>query len=403
VSIVFLSPTGQTGGAEAVLRELIAGLRESHPSWALRLIVASDGPLVARVRALGVPVDVVPFPSSLARLGDWGVGGGRLARLRFLTSGAAAALPTLAYLHRLRAALRAGDPQVVHTNGLKMHVLGAWARPRGSAVLWHLHDFVRRRPFAARLLQRYAHRCSSVVANSRSVAEDARHVCGSDVSIHPVWNAVDLERFSPVGPALDLDALAQLPPAAGVIRVGLVATYARWKGHHTFLKAVAMARPSLPIRAYVIGGPVYATAGSQTSLTELRDLAAALGIGSRVGFTGFVDDTSAAMRSLDVVVHASTDPEPFGLVIVEAMACGRAVIASMAGGVVELTQPGVNVMGHQPGDARSLAQAIEALVGDAALRARLGQAGRDTAERFFNRRRLTAEFARIYESLASAS
>ena len=56
VSIVFLSPTGQTGGAEAALHELLAGLRESHPSWSLRLIVASDGPLVARVEALGVPV-----------------------------------------------------------------------------------------------------------------------------------------------------------------------------------------------------------------------------------------------------------------------------------------------------------------------------------------------------------
>jgi hypothetical protein len=49
VSIVFLSPTGQTGGAEAALHELLAGLRESHPSWSLRLIVASHGPLVARV------------------------------------------------------------------------------------------------------------------------------------------------------------------------------------------------------------------------------------------------------------------------------------------------------------------------------------------------------------------
>ena len=85
VSIVFLSPTGQTGGAEAALHELLAGLRESHPSWSLRLIVASDGPLVARVEALGVPVQILPFPASLARLGDWGVGRGWWPRVRFLT------------------------------------------------------------------------------------------------------------------------------------------------------------------------------------------------------------------------------------------------------------------------------------------------------------------------------
>ena len=180
MSIVFLSPTGQTGGAEAALHELLAGLRESHPSWSLRLIVASDGPLVARVEALGVPVQIVPFPSSLARLGEWGLGRGWWRRLMFLSRCAGTAVPALGYL---RAASRCScvrqGPDVIHTNGLKMHVLGAWARPHGTAVLWHLHDYAGRRQVSARLLRRYAHRCSAVIANSRSVAEDARQVCGA--------------------------------------------------------------------------------------------------------------------------------------------------------------------------------------------------------------------------------
>ena len=85
VSIVFLSPTGQTGGAEAALHELLAGLRESHPSWSLRLIVASDGPLVARVEALGVPVRSAAVPGSRwpgSAIGD--VGRGWWQRLVFV-------------------------------------------------------------------------------------------------------------------------------------------------------------------------------------------------------------------------------------------------------------------------------------------------------------------------------
>jgi glycosyltransferase involved in cell wall biosynthesis len=401
VSIVFLSPTAQTGGAEAALLELLAGLRESHPSWSLDLVVAADGPLVGGVKALGVPVHVVPFPHSLARLGDWSLGEGIGARLGFIIRCAGLVWPVVRYLRRLRAVLRDRRPHVIHTNGFKMHVLGALARPRGSAVLWHLHDYTARRVMMARLLRLIAHRCSAAVANSRSVADDMRTVCGSQFDVHTVWNAVDLTRFRPRGPQVDLDALARLERADAVIRVGLVATFARWKGHRTFLEALALLPPSLQIRGYVIGGPVYETAGSQVTLEELRSVAASLGLGDRIGFTGVVADSSAAMRALDIVVHASTDPEPFGLVIAEAMACAKPVISSAAGGARELNEPGVNALVHTPGDPRSLATAIETLAADADLRARLGAAARTSAEQRFTRRRLINEFTPIYERLAA--
>jgi glycosyltransferase involved in cell wall biosynthesis len=399
VSIVFLSPTGQTGGAEAALHDLLAGLRESHPSWSLRLIVASDGPLVERVEALGVPVQVLPFPASVARLGEWGLGSGFWPRLVFAARCAGIVLPAFGYLRRLRRLLQSDAPAVIHTNGLKMHVLGAWARPRGAAVLWHLHDYASRRPFTAGLLRRYAHRCSAVVANSRSVADDLRTVCGEGLAIHPVWNAIDLDRFSPRGPRIDLDAVSGLNAAGNVLRIGLVATFARWKGHETFLRALASLPASLPVRGYIVGGPLYETSGSQTSVAELRELVRSLGLEDRIGFTGFVQDSSAAMRALDIVVHASTEPEPFGLVIAEAMACERPVVVSRAGGASELIEPGVNALGFAPGDAAALARCIEDLARDADLRQRLGRAGRSTAERCFHRRRMARELTPIYESL----
>jgi glycosyltransferase involved in cell wall biosynthesis len=403
VNIVFLSPAGQLGGAEAALCEMLAGLRETQPAWSLRLIVASEGPLASRISSLGIAVDVLPFPPALARLGDWSLGEGIRPKAVLLARCAAAALPTLAYLRRLRRALRAHAPAIVHTNGLKMHLLGAWARPRGAVVVWHFHDYAGRRVLMARLLRRSQHRCAAIVANSRSVADDARSVCAA-VKVHPVWNAVDLVRFSPSGPSLDLDALAGLPPAGeGVVRVGLVATFARWKGHDTFLKALALLPRSLHVRGYVIGGPIYETAGSQVTMDDLRRQAAALGIADRVGFTGFVEDSSAAIRALDLVVHASTDPEPFGLVIAEAMACGKAVVVSQAGGAIELTEPGTNALTHLPGDVPALAARVEELARDCRLRQRLGAAGRATAERCFTRTRMALELTPIYETLAAAN
>jgi glycosyltransferase involved in cell wall biosynthesis len=213
-----------------------------------------------------------------------------------------------------------------------------------------------------------------------------------------VWNAVDLDRFSPSGPRIDLDALSGLP-TADVMRVGLVATFARWKGHETFLRALAMLSASLPVRGYIVGGPVYETSGSQVSMAELHQLVKSLGLEGRVGFTGFVQDSSTAMRSLDVVVHASSEPEPFGLVIAEAMACGKPVVVSRAGGALELTEPGVNSVGFTPGDTAGLARCIESLARDGVLRQRLGDEGRSTAVRSFHRRRMAGELVPIYQSL----
>jgi glycosyltransferase involved in cell wall biosynthesis len=104
------------------------------------------------------------------------------------------------------------------------------------------------------------------------------------------------------------------------------------------------------------------------------------------------------MRALDIVVHASTQPEPFGLVIAEGMATGRAVIASEAGGALELIETEINALGHPPGDAAQLAERITRLAADQNMRARLGAAGRATAVERFNRARLATELIPLYRA-----
>lgn len=404
MNIVYLNPSAQLGGAEQCLLDLMASLQAAEPGWSLRLIASGEGPLVSRAAALGVPTRVVPFPPELARLGDAGAGGpagrqlSRLALLgRLFRAGAAIAT----YNRRLRRAVAEFAPDVVHTNGLKMHLLGMWSRPDHIPVIWHIHDYLRPRPVAARLLRRYAPQCAAVVANSRSVAEDVHALCGNQVKVHAVHNGIDLRRFSPVGPTLDMDRLAGLPPAQpGALRVGILGTLARWKGHTVFLKALSLLPSSLSIRGYVVGDALYQTEGSQHTVDELRGLAAQLGISHKVGFTGFVEEPAAAMRALDIVVHASTQPEPFGLVIVEAMACGRAVIASQGGGAAEIIADGINALCHPPGDATGLADRITQLATNAKLRAELGKAGRATAERHFDRARMATDLIPIYRDVA---
>ncbi len=379
-----------------MLLQILAALGRSRPAWPLHVVLPGTGPLADRAVALGAQVVAVPMPLSLSRLGDWGMTGrGSALALRLLR--AAADLP--AYERRLREVLSVIGPDVLHTNGFKAHIVGARARRTCRGLVWHVHEYAGDRPMTRRLLRRYARRAGAIVANSESVAADVRGITGPAADVRVIYNAVDLVRFSAAGPVIDLDARCGLVRApAGTVRVGLVATFSRWKGHETFLRAMAALRPRLPVRGYVVGGALYDTDGSQHSAEEVRALATSLGLDGRVGFTGFVDSVDGVMRALDVVVHASTRPEPFGLVIAEAMACGRAVITSGTGGAAELVRDGIDAVTHRPGDPADLASRIERLVDDAPLRARLGRAARDTAVRRFDAARLGDEFAGTYEA-----
>lgn len=384
------------------LLDILATLQAvARPAWRPSVLLGDDGPLRTEVEALGIPCAVLPLPKSVARLGDAGLGNqgrGAGGGLRLAARGPRAAMTTAAYLKRLRQDLRAAAPDTIQTDSMKAHVLAAWGAPRGVPVVWHLHDYIGSRPVMARLLRWSARRSVAAVAVSQSVAADAVRVLGPRTPVRTITNAIDLERFAPgPGDGAALDAAAGLPEAPPeTVRVGLVATFALWKGHDVFLKAAARVPRDQPCRFYIVGGPIYRSLGSQCTLEDLRSRAEALGLGGRLGFTGHQADPAAALRALDIVVHASTRPEPFGRVIVEGMACGRAVIAAPTGGAAELFENGHSALGCPPGDPEALATAIARLAADPDLRHRLGAAGREAAVSGFDRRRKVDEWLAVY-------
>jgi glycosyltransferase involved in cell wall biosynthesis len=402
MKIVYLNPSGQLGGAETSLLDILASMRAARPDWSLHLVANDEGPLVGRANALGVETRVIPFPKSISTLGDAGAGGpaGHQQSILALIAKCFAAGPALVqYIRALRLYLQELSPDLIHSNGLKMHLLGIRSAPKGVPVIWHIHDYIGARPLMGQLLRLHSRRPAMAIANSASVARDVRATCGTRLRVEIIYNGIDLESFSPTGPISDLDALAGLSPAApGTVRVGMLSTMARWKGHAIFLRALSLLPQGLQVRGYVMGGALYQTNGSQASLSDLKQLVQKLDLSHRVGFTGYLERPAEAMRALDIVVHASTEPEPFGLVIAEGMACGRAVIASHAGGAAEMITAERDALGHPPGDACVLASSIERLTTDADLRARLGRAARETALHRFDRSRLAGELVPLYQA-----
>jgi glycosyltransferase involved in cell wall biosynthesis len=400
--ITCLSVSDQLGGSEVALVGMVTALERLRPDWQFQVVLPGDGPLRDRLNETRATCSVVPMPAALSRLGEWGAvqDGWRASSqvaLGIKLCGTAAALP--AYEFRLARAISDFHPDVIHTNGLKAHVLGARLRRPDASLVWHLHEYISPRKLTRWLLRRYASRCSVIVANSESVARDIAASVGPIPEVHVVPNSVDLDVFSPTGARLDLDRLAGLPPAAAhETRVGLVATYGRWKGHDVFLDALRLVASRRPIRGYIIGGPIYDTTNSQFTRPDLQAMIDSRGLGGCVGLTGRVE-SAPAMRALDIVVHASTAAEPFGLVIAEAMACGKAVITTGFGGAAELISNEHDALVAAAGDAVALAAAIERLANDPALGAAIGERARETACVRFAPETMASQLTQVFETI----
>jgi glycosyltransferase involved in cell wall biosynthesis len=355
LSVVYVDHCAQLSGAELALLRLLGAL----PDVDAHVVLGEDGPLVDRMRAAGVSVEVLPMAARARLL--------RRDAVRVSAAAVPAALASTAYLARLTRRLRELRPDLVHTNSLKAALYGGLAgRAARVPVVWHVHDRISEDylPRTAVRLVRGAARWlpDAVVANSAAT----RATLGpAAASAHVVWSPVDLTPATRVH--------------SGQFTVGVVGRLAPWKGQDVFLRAFAEAFPAGPARAVLVGAALF---GEEDYAKDLRRMAERLGIADRVEFRCFREDVAAELARLDVLVHSSVVPEPFGQVVVEGMAAGLPVVAAAGGGPAEVVRDEVDGLLYRPGDAGALAAALRRLAADDALRARLAAAGLAGADRF---------------------
>ncbi len=357
--VVYLGHCAQLSGAELALLRLLPALRGVNP----HVILAEEGPLVAKLRAAGISTAVLPMAAAARNLSRHRV---RLARLPV-----ASVLGSALHVVRLTYELRRLRPDLVHTNTLKAALYGGLAaRAARVPVIWHVRDRMADdylpRP-TARLVRALARRLpDGVIANSKATLDSLQlanvptAVIPSVVHPHP-------------------STTAGRKPGGG-LRFGMIGRLAPWKGQDVFLTAFAQSfAPDGPERAVLVGAPLF---GEGDYEAELRRHAAALGISDRLEMKGFREDVATELSHLDVLVHASVIPEPFGQAVVEGMAAGLPVIATDAGGPAEIITNGVDGMLVPPGDSAALAAALRRLSVDPDLRARLGSAARERARAY---------------------
>ena len=350
-AVIVMPLATQRGGVELQLQQLV----EQRAAAALELTVVflRDGPMVEWCRARGVAAVVIDA--------------GRFRQVRRV----AASVRGIARLvRRVRA-----DVVIGWMAKGQLYAGMAAAVARVPSV-WLQAAF----PVGAVPIDRVATLlpAQSIITVSRTV-DAAQRALWPKRHTTVVYPAVDMGRFDAarVGDKIAVRRRLGLPEDGLIF--GSVGRLDRWKGFHVLLNAVPTVVERHPDASMVLVGGTHELSAAYAD--ELRAQALGLGLNGRVRLVGQQPNPEEWMQAMDVFVHASEN-EPFGMVVIEAMALGKAVVASAQGGPAEVITPGLDGLLAPFGDHRALGAAILRLFDDAALRERLGHAARLRAREF---------------------
>lgn len=351
------------GGIKEHILALAGGL--DRRLFQVLLAGPMEGDWPERARALGLECFPVPIPASVSPYED-AAGSRVLARLLGEIA------PDIVHFHGAKAAL-IGRPAayLARIPGAVYTVHGFWSRPVLSFLIERL---------LSPITTRY-------VAVSRALAAATSGMTGVPAArIRVIHNGVDLNRFTPGGSGYAIRSELGIAPEARV--VGAVARLTREKGIDLLLEAAGQLANAIPeLHLLIIGdGP---------DGHSLKNLAARLGLGGRVTFTGYRADVERLLKAMDLYAQPSRS-EGLGISALEAAASGLAVVASRIGGLPEAVLDGQTGLLVDPGNAGALAMAILTLMKDGELRARMGARGRQMVETRFSLEGMIARTASLY-------
>ncbi|MBY0360166.1 MAG: glycosyltransferase [Candidatus Obscuribacterales bacterium] len=315
--ILFLGHSAQFGGAELSLVDLVRPYAASAA-----VLLFEDGPLKDALEAEHILVRTehlslghIRRKSGLLPLFVAACG---LIKLIVKTSKIAADFDLL-YANTLKSALVAMFAGVLARRPVIIHLRDILSLEHFSR--FNIVSFV----FLSNWLSRY------VIANSNATAQAYIDHGGRANKVVTVYNGFDFS-VDPMAKSERLSILREQMELSSTGKViGCFSRISSWKGQDILLRSVEQLK--IPVTVLFVGGPLF---GESEFFERLKNLACELGIEERIKFLGFRRDVADLMLICDVVVHPSVLPEPFGRAVVEAMLLGRPVVASAAGGVLEI-------------------------------------------------------------------
>jgi Glycosyltransferase len=365
--VLFVNQASVLGGGELSLLDIVKQLPFQN-----RVALFRDGVLCERLRRANVEVDVLDHSSD------------GLAKVR-KDSGMRDVLFSLVLLLHITWRLQrlARRVEIIYANSQKAMVVGALASAVARRpLIWHLRDILNAEHFSP-TMRRVAvmvanARASMVIVNSHATGDAFVEAGGHRKLVRVVHNGIDPKPFDEIAAQEAILLRAGLGPLGKGFLIGVFGRLAPWKGQHVVLEALS----TLPgVCAIFVGDAMF---GETDYRDALHKAAKAEDLRERVRFLGFRDDLPRLMQAVDVVVHSSVNPEPFGRVIVEGMLARRPVVASAAGGVLEIIDDGETGLLYPPGDSVALREQIDRLRNNPELCEKLGAAGFNKAQACFS-------------------
>jgi len=370
-------------GSDRSLLDLLAGLDRSRLEPIV--CVPQSGPLVDRLRALAIEVQVAPLLKVRrgTLLAPW-----RLVRL----------------VGEIRRALREIDTLVngrgidcVYTNTLAVLAGALWAARNKVPHIWHVREIIDRPKVVSSCFRHLvAGLADRVICNS----DETRRWIAPDRAARTVtiWNGTESLPDEVRLPEARAKARARLALPTGVPVILVVGRINARKGQDLVVDAVELIRPEhqAPFRLLFVGGGVPQESGA---LDTLKARIASSAHASRIEIHPFAEEIADYYLAADILVLPSRHPESFGRVAIEAMSYGLPVIAAAHGGALEIIEEGSTGLFFRPNSAKALSVELTALLRDAELRQRMGEAGRDRHRESFH---LEAYVAKVQAELVSA-
>lgn len=341
------------------------------------VVTAAHGPLVDRLLGAGLKVRVLPLIEKVRARSKDAVGLAAFFNVVLWVH-------LLLYVFRLARLIKEERVDIVHTCSLKAHLYGSLAaKICGKPLVWHVMDHIDTPylPKAAVIFYRILARVFPDLVVALSVSN------GGKVNARPGRLRV-INCGAAVGPGPD--PLPDFP-----LKVTLLGRIAPWKGQHVFLEAARMLRDD-PVEFIVAGAPLFGEYDYERTLFDFVDRNGL----KNVRFAGFVENVREFLSGVHIMAHCSTSPEPFGQVIIEAMAAGRMVIATKTGGPAEIVHDGVTGILVRPGRPGDLAAAIKRALDSPDMIAEFGARGYRLALEKYDIRILTGEWEGIYLNLS---
>jgi glycosyltransferase involved in cell wall biosynthesis len=168
--------------------------------------------------------------------------------------------------------------------------------------------------------------------------------------------------------------------------IGIIGNLQRWKGQMTVIEAVNLLHDKYPnMKCLLVGDSSNRNEDDIRYFKELTDKIMSYNLNNNIIITGYRNDIPDVLNAMDIFIHASIEPEPFGMVVLEAMGMGKAVIASNEGGPVEIIENNVSGILIEPGNPCLLAGKMDLLLSNKPLQNTMGQSARQRVENKFSR------------------